>query len=218
LGGHTLQESTTMPAITLTYLHAPGRAEPVRLALRLGGIAFTDERIAFPEVMARKAAGALPLGSVPVLTVDGVAMAQTASMLRYAAHLGGGALYPSGAFEAFVVDSVIDSFNDTLSHAMMPSFREPDAEKRRELRAALATGVLAQVLGYTESLAARFDGPFLTGSSLTIADLVIGCQLLGIRSGALDGLHAEHLAPYPRLGRLVDAVWADPRVIAASRG
>ena len=62
-----------MPNLTLTYFDGPGRAEPVRVALRLGGVPFVDHRLAFPQFAEAKAAGAFPLGSVPVLEVDGAA-------------------------------------------------------------------------------------------------------------------------------------------------
>ena len=206
-----------MPEIKLSYFNGAGRAEAVRVAFALGGVPFHDERLQFPEIMARKAAGELPLGAVPTLTVDGVVMAQTASMLRYAAHLGAAWLYPSDPFKAFVVDSVIDTLNDTLSQAMAPSYRERDAEKRLAMRAEVAAGPLKQALGYIETLAAKFEGPFLTGSTMSIADIVVANQVLGIRSGYLDGLTNEHLAPFERVARLTDAYLAHPKIAALKK-
>ena len=47
-----------MPTLRLTYFNAPGRAEPIRLALRIGGLAFEDHRLDFPGFGAAKASGA----------------------------------------------------------------------------------------------------------------------------------------------------------------
>ncbi len=204
-----------MPNITLTYFDAPGRAEPVRLALRLGGVPFTDTRVDFPTFAKLKAEGALPLGFVPMLEVDGLKLSQTGAMLRYAARIGDASLYPSDPLSAFLVDSVIDAFNDTLSSALTPSFREPDMAKKLAMRAEFAAGPMARVFEYAEALLSRSGGPFLLGASLSIADLVVGCQLAAIASGRLDGLTAEHLAPWPGLTALSAAFARHPRLANA---
>lgn len=203
-----------MPTFRLTYFDAAGRAEPIRLAFHIAGCSFEDHRVKFPEFMALKEQGAFPLGAVPVLEIDGVAFAQTASILRYVAQLGETGLYPSDPQRALVVDSALDSLNDTLSHAMTPSLFERDMAKKLEMRAALAAGPLKRVMTYVEGLLERFGGPFLGGAALSIADLVVASQVLQIRAGVLDGITPETLAPYPRIGALVDAYLEEPRVAA----
>jgi glutathione S-transferase len=44
-----------MPHLRLSYFDSPGRAEPVRIVLRMGGVPFEDRRLAFREFMALKA-------------------------------------------------------------------------------------------------------------------------------------------------------------------
>lgn len=205
-----------MPSITLTYFNSPGRAEPIRIALRLAGVPFEDRRVDFAGFGALKASGALPLGSVPVLEVDGLVMTQTGAMLRYAAALGGGALYPKDPMEAFIVDSVVDTLNDTLSHAMLPSLFERDMEKKLAMRAELAAGPMARTLSYVDGLVGRSSGPFLLGDRLSIADLVIAAHVNQIESGRLDGITPEYLDRWPRLRALAAAYRADPRVSAVS--
>ncbi len=155
-----------MPTIKLTYFDAPGRAEPVRLALRIAGLPFHDERLKFPEFAAQKAAGAFPLGSVPVLQVDGHVFTQTAAMLRYVARVGGTDLYPADPAEALVVDSALDTFNDTLSNALLPSLYERDPAKKLAMREVFAAGPLPLACAYVEGLIARSGGPFLLGDRL----------------------------------------------------
>jgi prostaglandin-H2 D-isomerase / glutathione transferase len=203
-----------MPNIKLTYFNAPGRAESVRVALFIAGLPFEDHRLDFPEFAALKAQGAFPLGSVPVLEVDGLTLTQTAAMLRYVARLGQTDLYPTDPFEAFIVDSALDTFNDTLSNALLPSMYERDMTKRLELRAEFAAGPLPRACAYVESLLERSGGPFVCGESMTIADIVLALQALQVRSGVLDGLTAEALTPYPRLCALAEAYLADPRIVA----
>lgn len=203
-----------MPQLRLTYFDSPGRAEPVRIALFAAGLPFEDRRLKFPEFMALKQQGAFPLGSVPVLEVDGRPMTQTGAMLRYAAHLGGKGLYPSDARAAFVVDSVIDTLNDTVSHALTPSLFERDMEKKLEMRRALVAGPLSAALRYLEGLAAESEGPFLVGAELTVADILVGVTVKQYRSGALDGIGPEVLEPYPRLRAIGDAFAAHPAVVS----
>lgn len=203
-----------MPTLKLTYFDAPGRAESVRVALRLSGIEFDDHRLNFGQFREAKEAGVLPLGSVPVLEVDGVVFTQTAAMLRYVAAIGDNSLYPADSLKAFVVDSVIDSINDTLTHQLMPSMFERDMTKKLEMRAAFVAGPMKTVMTYLEGLVERFGGPFITGDTLSIGDIVLALQLLQIQSGRLDGITAAELESYPRLLALVDAYLAHPGIKA----
>ena len=139
---------------------------------------------------------------------------QTAAILRYVARIGGGSLYPTDPWAALVVDSVIDSLNDTLSHALLPSLFERDPAKKLAMRKEVAAGPMARVLGYVEAQIARSGGPFVTGADLSIADLLVAMQVIQIRSGRLEGLDASLLEPYPHIRALADAYLAHPRVTA----
>lgn len=205
-----------MPTYTLTYFDSPGRAEPIRVALRVAGLPFVDRRLKFPEFMEAKARGEFPLGSVPMLEVDGVRIVQTAAILRYVARVGDRSLYPDDAWAGLLVDSALDSFNDTLSHALLPSLFERDHAKKLAMRAELAAGPMARVFAYVEGLVERSGGPFVAGAAMSIADLVVALQVLQVEKGGLDGLGPQHLEPYPRLRALAAAYLADPRIRALS--
>ena len=203
-----------MPTLKLTYFDSPGRGESVRIALHMGKIPFEDHRLKFPEFGEARARGDFPLNAVPTLEVDGFPIVQTAAMLRYVAKIGDPSLYPSDPAAALIVDSALDTLNDTLTHAMRPSMFERDPAKKLAMRAELAAGPLAQVLAYIEGLIARSGGPFVAGKTLSIADIVAAQQILQIRSGRLDGLTEATLEPYPRLRALTEAYSQDPRVLA----
>jgi glutathione S-transferase len=206
-----------MSTLKLTYFDAAGRAEAIRIAFALAGIPFEDVRLQYPEFGALKQSGGLPLGSVPVLEVDGVPLVQTSAMLRYAARLGSAGLYPADPLRALVVDSALDTFNDTFSHALTPSFRERDMEKKLAMRAELAAGTLKQSFTYIEGLLATYGGPFFGGESLSIADLVIALYVINIRNGGLDGISAETIAPFVRVSAMTDAYLAEPRIAALAK-
>lgn len=200
----------------LTYFHGAGRAEPIRIAFFLADVPFEDHRVGFPEFMSLKTSGRLPLGALPILEVDGHVFTQTTAMLRHVARLGDTGLYPSDPYMALVVDSALETLNDTLSHARIPSLREQDIEKKLAMRAELVNGPMKLVFSYLEGLVAAFGGPFLTGGNLSIGDLVLAQQILEIRNGELEGVTEEHLKPYPNLNALADAYLADPRIKAYS--
>ncbi len=203
-----------MSTLKLTYFDAPGRAEPVRIAFHMGGVAYEDHRLKFPEYSEARARGDYPLNAVPVLEVDGQRVVQTAAMLRYAARVGDSSLYPADPHAALVVDSALDCLNDTLSHALTPSLFERDPEKKLAMRAEIAAGPLTRVLGYIEGLLEASGGPYVTGATLSIADIVIALQVQQIRSGRLDGWTEALLEPYPRVLALTAAYLADVRVEA----
>jgi glutathione S-transferase len=203
-----------MPTLTLTYFDSPGRAEPIRVALHIAGVPFEDRRLKFPAFNEAKTKGSFPLGSVPVLDVDGFSIPQTGAILRYVARLADTGLYPTDLHAALLVDSVLDCFNDTLSHGLFPSLRERDPEKKVEMRRAFASGPMAMVYRFAEQCLERSGGPFVAGATLSIADLVVATQTLGVQSGALDGLGPDDVAPFPRVRQLTEAYLADPRVAA----
>lgn len=203
-----------MPKLILTYFDAPGRAEPIRLALHMASVPFEDRRLSFPAFSKEKAQGSFPLGSVPVLEVDGFPIPQTGAILRYVARLADTGLYPTELEAALVVDSVLDAFNDTLLHALTPSVWERDPHKKLELRRAFAAGPMTTVYRFTERCLERSGGPFVAGPTLSIADLVVATQTLSMQSGAQDGLGPEDVASYPRVRQLAEAYLADPRVAA----
>lgn len=203
-----------MATLQLTYFDAPGRAEPIRVALFLAKVPFEDRRLKFPDFAALREQGGLPLGSVPVLAIDGRPLVQTAAILRYIARAHVPALYPADPYAGLLVDSALDTFNDTVSHALTPSLFERDAAKKLEMRRAFVAGPMAKACTYVEGLIA---GPLFTGEQLTIADLLLGETVRLWRSGKLDGITAEALAPYPKLCALADAYAAHPQIAEYAR-
>jgi len=193
----------------LTYFPIPGRAGPIRLAAYVGGVDIEDERIPHPVFGERKAAGAFPLGSVPVIEVNGQVYCQSAAILRYIGKLGG--LYPSDPLEALAVDQVIDTLAE-VGDLLTPSMREEDQEKKLAARKELVENPLKlpKFFGAVNKWAANGH---IVGGKLTIADLNIFGIILFFTSGRLDGIDTTWLpTTFPNIAKTAELVKAHPKV------
>jgi glutathione S-transferase len=182
-----------MPQLKLTYFDIPrGRAEPARLALAIGGIAFEDFRFGFtdfPEV--RKTT---PLGQVPTLAVDGVQVTQCDAIIRYAGKLAG--LYPTDPFQALLCDEVMYVVEEA-SAKLGPSFSMTgDAQKAARL--ALVNGSMPVYLRWLQKQLEAHGGHYFADNRLTVADLKVFIDVRGLNSGRLDHVPTdlvENVAP-----------------------
>ena len=120
-----------MPKLKLTYFDFHGgRGEPARLALSIGGIPFEDDRVAPSDWPARKAD--TPFGALPVLEVDGQALAQSNAINRYVGTLTD--FYPSDAWQAAALcDEVMEAVED-INTKLAGTFFLSEEERKRSAR------------------------------------------------------------------------------------
>ncbi|RLN93486.1 hypothetical protein BBJ28_00008652 [Nothophytophthora sp. Chile5] len=208
---HNLQSCNEPPKLKLTYLPFPGRAEPIRLALFIGGFAFEDERIDGEELNRRRST--LPFNQLPVLEVGGVMVSQALAILRYAGTISG--LYsPSAYMEALRIDEVfalVDEFYS--SQTWNASYFEKDPTKQKELRKTLAEVTLPKTLGFLEARIARWGGVHCVGAKLTVADLAVYSLMWTFQSGRIAGVPVSVVAPYENLLRVYHTVSSHPKVV-----
>jgi len=170
-----------MSQLKLTYFDFNGgRAEPARLALHMGGIAFEDSRFGFADFAeVRKST---PLGQVPVLHVDGVQVTQSDAITRYVGKLTG--LYPLDAFQALLCDEVLDGVED--ANVKLGTTFGLTGDALKEARTALVNGALPQYLGWLQTQLQAHGGQYFVDNRLTIADLKVFTFVRGLTSGRLD--------------------------------
>jgi glutathione S-transferase len=181
-----LQLENPMPQLKLTYFDFHGgRAEPVRLALAIGGVDFEDYRFSFPEFAeVRKTT---PFNQVPTLDVDGVQVTQCDAILRYAGKLAG--LYPTDPFQALLCDEVMYVVEEA-GVKMGPSFRlTGDAQK--EARLALVNGSIPVYLAWLQRQLVAHGGQYFADNRLTVADLKVFVDVRGLNSGRLDHIPTD---------------------------
>jgi len=198
-----------MTQLTLTYFDFHGgRGEPARLALHIGGVAFEDKRFAFSDFAEiRKSA---PLGQVPTLQVDGVAVTQSDAITRYVGRLAG--LYPQDAFQALLCDEVLQAVEDATVQVGASFGLTGDALK--EARTKLAAGPLPQYLGWLQIQLLAHGGEFFADGRLTIADLKVFVFLQGLMSGQLDHIPTDLVAHHaPALAEHVQRISQTPAIV-----
>jgi glutathione S-transferase len=199
-----------MPKLKLTYfdIHG-GRAEPARLALYLGGVAFEDDRISFQEFGAKRAS--YPFKRVPLLQIDDVELSQCNSINRYVGKLAG--LYPSDPLQAAYCDEAMDAVEDIISQQVVTMSIKDEAEKKAA-REALADGPITLYLQRMQAMLEARGGEHFADGRLTVADLKVMVWVRSLRSGILDYVPADlpdKLAP--KLVDHLDRVVQHPKVV-----
>ncbi len=167
--------------LKLTYfdIHG-GRGEPARLALSIGGIPFEDDRVAPSDWQRRKPD--MPFGALPVLEVDGQALAQSNAINRYVGKLTD--LYPSDAWQAALCDEVMEAVED-ISTKLAATFFLPEEEKKTQ-RKALVEGSIPLYLTRLQQRLEAHGGRYFAADGLTVGDLKVFVWTRHLKSGALD--------------------------------
>ncbi|MCB9665449.1 MAG: glutathione S-transferase family protein [Alphaproteobacteria bacterium] len=197
-----------MPAVRLSYFDfAGGRGEDCRIALHLAGVPFEDHRVRGPAWQAFKPE--TPWGGMPVLTLDGKGMiAHSNAILRFVGSQHG--LHPSDPWEAALHDGVMDAVEDL--RCVVNRTLGMDDEAKRASREAMAKDEIPAWFAHLEALIG--DGPFLSGSTLCVADLKIFVVRRWFTAGVLDHIPTDVVAPFAKVTRLAEAVAAHPGVVS----
>jgi prostaglandin-H2 D-isomerase / glutathione transferase len=200
-----------MAVFRVTYFDiAASRGEEVRLALKIAGQAFDDNRVDREAFLKLKPE--LPFGSVPVLEVEGHGVfSQTNAILRLIGRLYD--LHPQEPFEAARHDALMDAVED-LRHKISPTMRIRDAAEKRAARQELAMNFIPQWGRGVEGLIG--EGPFVGGEWPSVADIKLYMADRWLSSGILDDIPIDVFDRCPRLKAVANGIATHPAV--ASQG
>ncbi|MGE5471434.1 MAG: glutathione S-transferase family protein [Bacteroidota bacterium] len=177
-----------MDRLKVTYFDVPGgRAEPTRLALHIGGIAFEDYRFPFsdfPEVRKNT-----PLNQVPTLQINDLQVTQSDAITRYVGKLTG--LYPTDNLQALFCDEVLSALEDV--NIRIGATFGMTGDELKNARTALVDGPLPRYLQWLQKQLESHGGEYLADNRLTIADLKAFVCLRGLVSGKLDHIPTDLL-------------------------
>lgn len=189
---------------------AGSRGEEVRLALKIAGQAFDDNRVDREAFLKLKPD--LPFGSVPVLEVEGHGVfSQTNAILRLIGRLHD--LHPQEPFQAARHDALMDAVED-LRHKISPTMRIQDAAAKKAARQQLAMDFIPQWGRGVERLIGA--GPFVGGERPSVADIKLYMADRWLSSGIIDDIPNDVLDHCPRLKAVAKGIASHPAV--ASQG
>ena len=162
-----------------------GRAEPIRLALHIAGIAFEDHRFPFSDFQEERKK--TPLGQVPTLEIDGKTITQSNAILRYVGKQA--ELYPTDAYQALLCDEILDAAED-CTYKIVETF-PLSGDDLKTARDNLVTGELTKYLRFIETKLIEQGGEFFSDKQLTIADLKIVPIVGWVNSGMLEHIPTD---------------------------
>jgi glutathione S-transferase len=195
-----------MPTYELLYFDGPGRAETIRICLHAANLDFTDTRFAGKDWPSIKST--TPLGSVPVLKIDGIQHAQSVALARYAGKLGG--FYPTDdPLQALCVDEALDTLNELMGLA--PKTEDPDELK--EAREEFQKGTMTKFSSRLEELI-QTNGGVGFCSTPSIADMALKSSVESVRGGMWDHIDPEFFESYKGIVATVDAIAKNEKVVA----
>ena len=186
-----------------------GRAEPIRIAFHIGGIAFEDYRFAYSAFQEERLK--TPLGQVPVLEIDGVQITQSTAILRYVGKLAG--LYPTDEYQALICDEII-SIAEDMTNKIVPTLFLT-GEEQKAARIALAETELPKFLKFLAAKLEQQGGIWFADNRLTIAELRVFALLNWLTNGTLDHMPKDVVAKNsPNLVELHNKLTNYPSIVS----
>jgi glutathione S-transferase len=197
-----------MSKLRVTYFDfAGGRGEDCRMALVLAGVEFEDKRLKGPDWAALKPS--TPYGSLPLLDVEGKpTLAQSNAILSYLGRTYD--LLPKDEWEAARHLAVMEAAEEFRALLDPSGKLKDDAEKKRA-REELCAGPLRR---WATQIEAQIEGPFVGGSTISVADLKLFSVANWIKRGVLDFVPTTLLDDYAKLQGVWQAVGAHPKIAA----
>jgi glutathione S-transferase len=186
------------PKLKLTYFAGRGRAEITRWIFAEAGIEFEDNRIEGKDW--GKLKDSTPYGQLPLLEVDGVTLAQSSAIERYAARISG--LAGKNDIENAKADSIVEALHDAVKNFMTAAFTK-DKDEQAKLFTAYWSGDWVKWGGILEKvLKANNEGKgWFVGENPTFADLHFG-----VIAENLTGANKDAFKDFPLLGALAERV------------
>mmetsp|Transcript_33673 Transcript_33673/g.82622 ORF Transcript_33673/g.82622 Transcript_33673/m.82622 type:complete len:223 (+) Transcript_33673:63-731(+) len=198
------------PKLEVMYFKIANRGGALRDALRWGGVAFENTHVEFADFKTKKEAGEFPLGSLPVLVVDGEAHCESIALTLYAAQLAG--IAPAGALDALKVNEILCAVEDAqvaFTPVMRGTYASDDEKHAARLASVSEGGAVYKYLAFLEKRAAAnaANKPYAVGASMTVADFRLRHIANWMNSGMLDGIPEGHFAKqFPTLAANAAAV------------
>jgi len=195
----------------LTYFDGQGRAELTRLAFKFGGVEFVDTRLTFDEWPKVKgdanSAPAKAFGSMPVLTKDGIVLAQSMALAQDAYDMGLAAAKETTTPQQRALDFMLMGAHAELQSAMYACLFGDDDSKAKGVTD--LNGKVTPILEAIERQYKSAESPFLyraKAAGPSLADLAV----YNFVESPFPGLKALNfdLSPFAKITATVEGVKA----------
>jgi glutathione S-transferase len=198
--------SSKQPKLKLTYFAGRGRAEITRWIFAEAGVEFEDNRIEGKDWAKLK--DSTPYGQLPLLEVDGVTLAQSSAIERYAARLAG--LAGKNDLENAKADSIVEALHDAVKNFMTAAFTKDKDEQAKLFKSYWENDWVKWGAILEKTLKANGDGKgYFVGEGVTFADLHFG-----VIAENLTGANKDVFKDFPLLGGLADRVTGRDKIAA----
>lgn len=187
-----------------------GRGNYCRIPLHASSLEWKDVRLKGPEFGAAKAEGKYPTG-LPILKLpSGRIITQSSAIARYAGKHCDNGLYPKDPEAALVVDELLDTVQDMFTK--IPN--DKDEKLKKEKREEFAGGRLKEYMEILTESCKQNGGPYVSGKTVTIADIAVEGLVNYILSGNVDFVPASYLEDWPEVVK-ASALVKDSDVVKA---
>jgi glutathione S-transferase len=155
-----------------------------------------------------------PLGTVPILKVDGAEHVQSLALMRYAAKLAG--FYPTDDhLAALLVDEVIDTCTELGSKVP----KSADKEELKKLRQEYQATTMTQFASFLEGLVTKnkeaMGSSLMVGTTVTLADMMVNGLTKSVARGADEYIDTDFFVKnYPGIMAAAKAVDDNEKVMA----
>ena len=179
--------SALIPRLQLVYFAVRARAEVPRMILEFGSIPYVDcpHSKYFDTSGWGESKAQTPFGQLPVLDVDGQALAQTGAIVRYCNSLVP-ELTPDDPFMAAKAESIYLTAEEMSR--IDPLVNVYRGEKHAEIKAEYFSGVFPRLVSKIQQQIQSSGGPFTLGGKPHYGDLYVyhilsNALLVGERGG-----------------------------------
>lgn len=175
----------------LTYFPIPGRGEPVRIALTMGGIDFSEGKVEnWPALKPTT-----PWGGLPTLQLaDGTMLSQGRAILRFVGQETG--LYPKDHLQAEKCDELLDVMDDMIEVIMSTGKGLEDEAKANARKEAVTSedGSLFKMLkNINNFIDTNGSDGHAVGKDFTIGDVAVFHLASNLVCGFWDGVPENSL-------------------------
>jgi len=155
------------PAVKFTYFDLLGKGELIRLLLTKGGVDFEDDRVSFADWGNIKPT--TTFGQLPMMTWDGLEMAQSHAIVRYVAKKVGLAGKTDEDF--LQADMILEHTNDIWKDMPGLRFAAPDVKQAKAEE--FLKNTWPKFMDAAEKMLKMRGGEWYAGNQLTFADFAM---------------------------------------------